>query len=361
MSESLIKELFVQGHRALRAKHDQEESTKVGTLRGGSCGLVFEDGKVASNCASLVYLRFQGIDISCLSPDRATRELMFEAGRTNEDSWFQVLANSGYQGTIKRESEIPISWELANGVKVTGRPDMVLCSPEPELGIELKLVSSLWTARSVKINLVPKMPHLCQAGHYSWKLGVPFEIWYTSRTDIEASPDFHQKDYPAYQEYGSDAFTYRFYEHYQDGGFLKKRAITEEEYQQARSDPATASTVSALVGKYLPFVQGFQLAWDADGWLSYSPIDAQVSGVWTKTIISQERLQRFYELVSSLKTVPKEPLSLKASGAREGYKLSTYCSLGKLCCRYQAGRDIQEWANEVKVLVGNSSPSSVNT
>ena len=108
---------------------------------------------------------------------------MFAAGNLNEDAWFEWLGLSSYEGKILREEEVPSLWYTSNGTKVTGRPDIVLCSEavvpedveasevrqfiqnddkyyEPLEGIELKLMCSFWTFRSVVLEGMPKFGHM---------------------------------------------------------------------------------------------------------------------------------------------------------------------------------------------------------
>ena len=202
---SKIKELYLAGLRARIKEHDDREKAKTGTLRGGNSGIITEGGIAAGACGRLTYLRAKGINPN---PIEEERELMFAAGRSNEDSWLDALKRS-YDGPILCEEEIPTHWITTEGTPVTGRPDIVLgkddgvatedtkysYSPDeewndgparafaPHLGIELKLVSSLWTARTVLIEDTPKIEHLIQSAHYSWQLDCPFELWYTSRAD----------------------------------------------------------------------------------------------------------------------------------------------------------------------------------
>lgn len=343
-----IKELLIRGNKKIKAKQDEDEKKKVGNLRGGSSGILFDDGSHAGHCMAQAYLRSKGIQTE---PDKGTRELMFEAGRTNEDSWYQVLLASGYSDPILREEEIPVHWMTKNKVSVTGRPDIVLCDSAglPLRGIELKLVSSIWTARTVRINKTPKMGHVIQAGFYMWQLGVPFELWYTSRTDFECSSDFNLQSYPAYGTVGSEGFTYRFYNLVADPstGRFKRRAISEEQFNLNKD----TSDCEAVPGKYLPFTQGFELTFDNKGRLWYRDVSSS-NGEAKLTVVTKAAIENYYESLSTLATVPEEPLTIKPDGKKENYKLSQYCGLGDLCCKNTAGANIQEWASQVASQLG---------
>lgn len=351
----MILDLFRTGQNTLKQKAKEEEATKKGILRGGNSGLLFEDGNHTGYCMSQTWLRLNGGDTKILesSSPNGGRELMFEAGRVNEDAWHNTLIHSGWNGTILREEQIPVKWSTKNGTLVTGRPDMVLLDEQgtPKVGIELKLVSSIWTARTVLITRTPKLAHLIQAAHYSWQLGVPFELWYTNRTDFEASSDFSTKAYPAYGEPGSELFTYRFYKIIADPstGEFKKSVINEAKYNLLRSNN---EEVEAKVGKYLPFVQGFKLSFDTKGRLWY--VDACNPDAEAQlTVVTKERIQGYYEKLSTLDKVPKEPLTIKPNGKPENYKLSSYCSLGDDCCRLCEGDALTSWGPRVLARLGN--------
>lgn len=360
----MILDLFRKGQQELQRKHSEAESKKSGVLRGGSVGLAMEPNKkgdtdIAGGCAGLAYLRFKGIDTSSMEQGTSTRELMFEAGRTNEDSWYAVLAASGYTGKILREEEVPVDYTLDNGTRITGRPDMVLMGDDnkPVRGIELKLVSSIWTARTVLLTKTPKLSHVTQSAHYAIQLAkqyglekpLPFELWYTNRADFETKADFSLNAYPAYGEPGSSHFAYRFYQVVADPstGSFTKRVVTEKQYNMLVE---LGEEVEAVPAKYLPFIQGFHIVVKDDGSVWYrDALDA--TAALKPTVVTAERIKRYYTLVSELKKVPNEPITIKVDGKKENFKLSAYCSLGRLCCKNQAGREISSWATEVADLV----------
>ncbi len=354
---SAVLELFRKGQETLKQKARDLEAGKSGVLRAGNAGLWFEDGKHTGYCAAKTWLRFKGISIESLGQEAEvkSRELMFEAGRINEDAWYDVLANSGWQGAIKREEEIPIKWELQKSkISVTGRPDMVLLDEtgKPAHGIELKLVSAIWTARTVLVARTPKLAHLIQAAHYMWKLDAPFEIWYTNRTDFECKADFSLAAYPQYGEPGSEHFTYRFYKHDADpetGKFKQKPIENETQFLLLRE---AGEEVSAVVAKYKPFIQGFKLQFDNKGRLWY--LDACNPEAEAKmTVVTREGIERYYETIATMDKVPAEPVTIKPDGKKENYKLSSYCELGRLCCKYQEGKDLDKWSDLIKKEVSN--------
>lgn len=307
-----IHELFAAGSQALEAEHDALESTKVGILRAGNTGAVLADGSIVGKCHRQTWLRFNGTSIE----DNDSRKgLMFAAGISNEDSWYSVLSRA-WDGPILREEEIPIRWELEIGdtkTLVTGRPDLVIGTRAPKgigiqkadgswvkplIGIELKLVSSVWTARDVGIQMKPKMPHLLQAAHYSWQMGVPFEIWYACRADF-AVTGWAQKQFPYVGERGSELCEYN------DKGEIKK---------------------------VRPFIQGYRIDIREDGhiwWKACGPAETD----WVRSPASVQSIENYYKAVLAVgegKLGPR-PKSTNADGSKGSFNLCDYCPLRPHC------------------------------
>lgn len=345
---SKVLDLFREGQANLAATGKAEEATKSGILRGGNSGLLLPDGRFAAQCPNLTWLRYQGVS----SDNQAvgSRELMFEAGRTNEIAWKTVLEASSWPGKILCEEDVPVRWKTSSGVPVTGRPDMVLVDETGKntVGIELKLVSAIWTARTVLLNAMPKLSHLAQVSHYSLKLGVPFELWYTNRTDFETKADFSLKAYPRYGEDLSEFFTYRFHENRvrPETGTVSKIPLTEAQYLTQRRTPDGKKKIEATPAKYKPFVAGYSVQFDRLGRVWYTAI-GRTGAETTMSVVSGPAIEGFYEAVASLSHVQPEPVTLKANGKPEGYDLADYCSLGKLCCRYQEGIEASDWKEKV--------------
>ena len=315
---SKIQELFELGTRNMVAAHDELEKTKVGILRAGNTGLLLADGRVTGKCARLTYLRFKGIQVE--EADHS-RELMFAAGRTNEDSWMEVLRAADPTLIIRREEEIPIGWKTDNGTSVTGRPDIVLGHVSilsgqfvPEIGIELKQACSLWTCRDVGILMRPKVPHLMQAAHYSWQLGIPFELWYTNRTDF-AVMGWAQKNFPRPGEPGSDRCEYN------DKGEIKK---------------------------VLPFNQGYELEWASPDSMSsalrYRAIGSRQAS-WTDTIVTRQAIVDYFSAVAAMDEgdrLPPAPVNLEADGGKGPYSICGYCPLEETCAKH-TGTTVSGW------------------
>ena len=83
----MIKDLFEKGQQSMLDEAASQEAGKAGQLRGGNTAMLTEDGTFIGTCANLTYLRYKGIVIDPTTP---SRDLMFDAGRRNEDHWLQV-------------------------------------------------------------------------------------------------------------------------------------------------------------------------------------------------------------------------------------------------------------------------------
>lgn len=326
MSLKSTYELVQDGLRKLKTDHSALEKTKLGILRAGNTGIVLEEGGeqiVVGKCARQTYLRLIGIDAG---EDDPSREFMFAAGRTNEDSWTDLFLKAGIPAAqIKREEEIPISWKTKSGRTVSGRPDIVLLDEKgkPERVIELKLVSSLWTGRDVAIGrkptkdnpagqaAAPKAMHLMQAAHYSWQLDAPAEIWYTCRADFHLP---FGNFWPALGEAGSEYFEYK------DSKPLKMK----------------------------PFIVGFETEWRG-GDMYYRSIGAGTPGHWVKSIVTKQGIADYFELVDSValhQFMPPRPVNLTATGSAASYSICQYCPLEQVCDKRENG-GLDKWVEEV--------------
>jgi len=305
--------LLEAGTQALTEQARVKEADKKGILRGGSIGLAEKTDKgieVSGTCHRQAMLRFLGVDVKGME-DNTSRDLMFAAGRTNEDSWLEVLAAS-WPGKILREEEVPIVWNTPNGTVISGRPDMVLACSEGKYfarGLELKLVSSLWTARTV-IKGEPKTNHLIQTAHYMWRLSeqvreeVPFELWYTSRVDWHVM-GWAQKHFPKHGALNSE--------------FCEYSQNKDGEYE---------------IKKVLPFTKGFEVRFVQDK-LQFKEVGGKK---WVDTIITKSRIAMYYEHIEELaqsKSLGPRPVNLDYSGQKESWKQCDFCPLSKICDEYE--------------------------
>ena len=326
---SIVQEIFDRGMQHIEEEHAEKEKEKLGNLRGGSCGL-YQAGEFIGTCPRLARLRQKGIEVETLGYER---KLMFQAGYTNEDSWVDTLTRGLQSGwSIKCEEDIPIVWETKSGTKVTGRPDLVLFEGDaPRVGIELKLVSSLWTARDVGFNLKPKMGHLIQAAHYSWKLDVPYELWYTSRADFAVGGTWEQNTFP--KPSGMPEW-------------MRQRVEFGE-----KKDRKTGKAIPTIK-KLLPFMQGYELRWMDRGQLQYRPIGPGTDE-WTTTLITKQGIEQFYEFVDSSTEIGPTPQNYNADGEKANWKPCDYCSLWEVCKKSKSSDSFEKWQGAIEFYLGN--------
>lgn len=338
----MFKELYTLGEEAIKASHAASEKEKVGGLRGGSAGILLHGDTPVGTCARKAYLRFKGIDLDDIAPNRS---LMFQAGNGNEDIWEDVISAglkaSGSTLRILREEDIPVAWELANGTAVTGRPDMILLEGNtPKAGLELKLVSSLWTAKDLLVYKQPKLPHLIQAGHYlkcfqvgKFKIkegdgfvqGKPtadmkFEIHYTSRTDFAISGESWM------QRLFKDA---------------PKDLLEWRENKEGHLNPI----------KVLPFRMGFEIMWSPKGQLLWRHIGGD--GKWSYTQITWDSIHGFFNEVATVDeqgVLPNRPLNIDAAGDKASWSLCDvkYCVLSATCDKHE--NSLGKWKAAVNKL-----------
>lgn len=322
---------LIDGRQIGRVEHKEQDQLKLGNLRAGNSGLMTKDGDIAGACHRVAHLRSLGLEID---PPDDSKMLMFQLGTINERSVYDDLVKTmAPNEVLLMEEEIPVEWFTENGAKVTGRPDMVVCEiksidnayvNKPVFGIELKSIASVWTSRDIIGEQQPKMPHLIQAGHYSWQLGIPFRLVYNQygiqeipswkgskdpRTG-ETRPGWGQNLFPKEGEPGSEHIDY-------DKGRIK------------------------------PFQVCFELEWQKDR-LAYRRED--LGGDWTKTLIKSEDIARFYEFTSRMaadQNLGPRPLTIDAFGKEKSYSNCSYCPLKPTCDKFE-DKGYNQWLSEVK-------------
>lgn len=318
---------------AARAQHRQEhmdkEQKKLGVLRAGSTGIINEEGDIAGACHRVSLLRSKGIEVD---PPTWDKYIMFELGYANEDVILKqlklVLEQQGMK--VLQEEEVPIGWTTENGTLVTGRPDIVVqdAAGKAVLGIELKSVHSVWTARDVVFNNKPKLPNLAQAAHYMWKLGLSeYKLFYKSYSQLGqgmAGNDWIIKQFPRPGEPGSDFIEYS----------------EPSEAQKAKGKKATIKHIRQ-------FEVIYDLRFDRNGRLQFKREDIQ--GVWTNTIITQQGIAKYFDYVSRMEetnTLGPLPAAVDAVGDKQNYTQCKYCPLQATC--KQSGQSVNKWLQEVR-------------
>lgn len=303
-----LEAMHWRGMREIVAEGDAAEAEKAGTLRAGNTGCVTEDSRVIGACHRITHLRSLGIQ----SPPALATQLMFAAGISNEELWQQVLERV-WDGEILAEEDIPIRWETSNETLVTGRPDLVLCrkpengSPAPVLGLELKLVSSPFSGYNKIVKSIPDTKHVTQAAHYMWKLGVPFKIVYTSRSN-----------------YGLGNY-----------------------HMAKKWDERHAKYLNEEGFKTIPYIKIFDL-WAERGVVWCQPDDGEAF----ETEVTFAGIERYYELVSQIGkgvSLGPRPESVNVRGDSSYAMCSPkYCPFAETCDQYET--DYERWLDEARLV-----------
>jgi hypothetical protein len=309
-----LNDLYWRGARQILLGQLQAEWEKRGYLRGGNTGLL-DEGVFTGKCPRLTFLRQQAL---LTEFPNLSRELMFESGHFSEDAWTAVLLAAQQESlVVKREAEIPIRWETANGTAVSGRPDTVLVQDGANvLGVEYKLVCSLWTAKSVLCGQ-PKPMHIMQAGHYSWQLQMlNWDLWYTSRVDWAVPEDeWMESKFPKQGTPGGACMEFKTTKRRKDGKNHK------------------AGDTTVVPKKILPFRQGFFLRWNDKEELEYAPHNDMSVG-FVASIVTPTRIRDYYEFVSTMQEDKKlggRPVNMDCVGSAGGYDICSYCEMQKIC------------------------------
>lgn len=337
-----IEQRLREGRQLARRKYQAEDAKKLGVLRAGNSGIVSIDGEVAASCHRIAHLRQLGIEVD--PPDDSTL-VMFQLGIANETLIYEDLVQtSSPDEVILREEEIPIEWMTSNGTRVTGRPDMVLCEKvitrvgetdsgviegrvdTPRLGVEIKSVASVWTSRSVMFGGEPKLAHLAQAGHYMWKLGVPFRIIYKQ---------YAIQEIPSWEETVNG----------------KKRKGWAQKLFPRDGAPGS-EYIEYDKGRIRPFEVVYELEFTEDGQLKYKREGEDTD--WTVTIVSTTDIERFYDLVSKMQesqSIGPRPLTLSPDGKGKRFSNCSYCPLISLCDaaeELEPGEQYVQWLASVR-------------
>lgn len=321
-SEINITKLWADATAAEIAEHAKAEEAKLGGYRGGNTGALLQnsDGswQPAGKCHRLTHLRHLGIKSEKIPDDR---HIMFAGGRNSEVVWLEKLERS-WPGKILTEEEIPTKWHTVRGVPVTGRPDIVLCSDDgtPQLGLELKMASSKWTSRDVRIMNKPKFDHLTQAAHYSWQLGVPFKLCYIQYVDFGIGMGWEGRLFPDPGEPGSEVMEYR---------------------ENRRTGEVTPN-------KIRPWMYVYDLRFTDIGVLQFRA-ETDPDGTWTSTPISISSIMDYYNYVDDmkhLKFLGPRPSNIDGVGGTTGWKKCDSCPLRPICDSKEDNYD--EWMAEVK-------------
>lgn len=355
MPYSNITSLLKKGRELQQLEHQSKEAEKLGTLRAGSSGIRSPQGDVAGACHRKTMLRSLGIQIEV--PDDS-KQMMFELGFASEDIVCETLGRVLQPGhVILREADIPTDWTTRNGIRVTGRPDVVICSgrfdPEvavhsvspgtpgvnekltPILGIELKSVHSVWSAKKYLFGQMPSLSNLAQAGHYMWKLDIPYKLIYKSYSALGQGMSWAPRMAGMFPAQGQPMSSYMNYN--ENGNPLEVKQ----------------------------FEMGYSLEFDQHGRLKF--LSDLPNSKWVPTLITKQDLEEYYQYISTMaekKELGGRPMTLDAIGEKESYTMCKYCPLGPksekntspfagICDSYE-DKGFDRWLQEVKkVQVGS--------
>lgn len=318
-----ITSMLQQARLKDRANHQEKELSKIGNLRVGSSGIMSSNGDIAAECARKSYIRSLGLE---LDPPTVPTQIMWDLGYANEDRVVESLKLVLPEGmTLLREEEIPVSWNTSNGTLVTGRPDIVLLrDSKPVLGLELKSVHSMWTARDVLFGREPKLNNLAQAAHYMMLLEIPYKLIYRSYSILGQAPaQWADKLFPKDGEPGN--------EYIQWGDVDKK-------------------TGKRSMRGINQFEIVYDLRFDSTGRLEYSVEDEDK---WVRTIITKEDITRYFEHVSQIASTGNlgpRPTAVTATGEKASFNMCSpkYCPLAETCDNYDKTKDFGKWLRDVR-------------
>ena len=294
-----------QGHAAKAAEHAVKEAAKLGHFRGGSAGLLTEDGTLYGKCPRVAYLRSQGLEEPV---DDNTREV-FEAGYANEVIVLDLLRRGAAAHDPDLEvadgDGIALTYQLPDGTPVSCRPDALVRVREtgqPVAGFEFKMAASLWSWTAVHYDRRPRSDHLIQAGHYSLRAGgAPFVLLYSCRAEFHLStaPKWLQSKFPP--------------------------GVYDVEYKDDGATPL----------KLRPANRAYELTWRADGRLQYwtDGLDAPVP-----TEVTADAIERYYlrvaEIRDTLQLGPR-PSGMAVDGSKS-FMPCDYCDLKPVCDAHEA-------------------------
>lgn len=336
MTDIKLTEIFTASRKQNREKYKDLEVQKRGNLRAGSSGILNAQGQSAGHCIRKAHLRQLGIELEEPSEDKL---IMFDLGYANEDVIHKKLLNSlPPEYVVLREEEIPIEYTTSNGTKVTGRPDMVICKPLittfvtqddqyvhgstnlPILGIELKSVHSVWTAREVLFGGKPKLANMIQAAHYMWKLNVPYKLVYTSYSQLG-------------QGMAGQAWMAKMF---------PKMGEPLSEYVEYNKEKGTIKHIRQ-------FEIVYDLMLDKHGRVLYK---AEESEDWIPSIVTTGDIARFFDKVSMIQEtgdLGPRPTALDTLGNKANYSDCDYCPMNNVCDKQDKSRSgYTAWLEDVR-------------
>ncbi len=317
-SELTAQELYLLGRKVEQEKHADAEEQKLGTLRGGNSGCITPDGEVYGACHRKALARYKGYQ----PPIEPISYTWFDAGFANEEAWMQkmeaAVEQMGPEYTLKAEEECPIVWEAQDGVKVTGRPDIMLFKDgAPILGLELKVVCAANSAIGIYCENKPKIANLIQAAHYSMAHGCPFTLVYSFRSR-SAAPGWASK-------------------------FKDKLRLS---YEKTFTNSKTGRSFTKREYTIEPFTKEFRIGFD-EGKVYYLTED----GTRVDTPLTEQGIRDYYDLIVRMdkdRDLHTRITQMDLAGNMLPYDVCNYCEFKDACDQFE--NDYDAWFDKVKLI-----------
>lgn len=300
-----IQEILTNQLTAENREQNKKDLEKTGNLRAGNAAYMLNNGRVnsANQCLRTTWLRWKGYRSSEEHPPN--KLWMFKGGTGSEQIIAGLLKGAGLNVIMDAEYKIDI-----DGTVLSGRPDILLANADgkPVLGLELKKISSVWTAKEVINNAKPKTDHICQAAIYSYMVGVPYKLVYVQ-----------------YDNYA--AFTLR--------------GISEEAVNVDRDGKGKPINLA-------PHLKVYDIKTSDDGRILYKPESGRY---WENTGISMQGILDYYRNVKALdesSKLPARPEHYDVQGEKGNYTACKYCPYAAACSNFKEGADTMgEWTEDL--------------
>lgn len=340
-----VNKLLLQGIKNKAKEHAAKDKDKLGILRGGSVGALFiKDGAplVIGECHRKAHLRAHSIS----APIEPGRHPMLQSGLKNEDTIAELIEAASIPGlAFRREEEIPVNYTLANGVRVTGRPDIVLGAEGdkgafiPTRVLELKKTASVYGLRNHLLE-GPDSKHLIQAGHYMFALGMGASPGGTPSE--EAKLTMTGKPLPGSLIYTVDSDWHIPQMDAGKLGFLN----------ETLADRNHRGGIKKVKSHY----QVFDLEWEERGGVYTLVVHDTMLNKTLPTSLTIDSILRYYEAVSNMgvngnTSLGPRPSSASLLGGEPSYRPCDYCDFKAVCDNSES--NYERWKDEAVALVNN--------
>lgn len=324
-----INNLLNKAFSEIKETHLKEELEKLGQLRIGSIGCI-NLGATLASCLRKTYLRRVGVFLDESKSDN--RDVMFLGGKQNEEAWKSLLSASSDTLYLKSENEFLIQTPIDKDTVLSGRPDIVIFNKDnnkPELILELKAVSSVYTAVDVLIKGIPKLMHVIQAIHYQYRSGIPVKLYYTSYVDYFLPDNLKQ----------------------QVSVFLSSEK-DDPRVQYIKQYLSFFSEKSTNVKKILPFIIGYEFKIDnkKEKQVYFKQITDDFNNKYHPSVVTLEGIDKYIKQLLTLNNntkLPEPPKTVDIFGTKANYSLCSYCFLKDVCDKMKAESTLEEFKSTV--------------